>query len=45
MTRGFGKVVTWNGLDDSGRRVASGIYFYELVAEDATATRKMVVLK
>ena len=38
-------VVTWNGLDDAGHRVSSGVYFYRLVTDDYSATRKMVVLK
>jgi hypothetical protein len=35
----------WNGLDEYGNRVASGLYFYSLQAGDFTATRKMVILK
>jgi hypothetical protein len=37
--------VTWNGLDDAGRTVPSGIYFYELGTSDFTATRKLVRLR
>ena len=37
--------VIWNGLDNQGRRVSSGIYFYRLESMDAVETRKMVVLK
>ena len=37
--------VTWNGLDDTGRRVASGVYLYRLTAQDLTATRRLVLLK
>ncbi len=37
--------VIWDGKDDSGSRVASGVYFYKLVAGDFTATEKMVMLK
>lgn len=37
--------VTWNGLDDHGRRVASGVYVYRLVAGEQTLTRKMVMLR
>jgi hypothetical protein len=45
MAAGFGKQVVWNGLDNSGNRVSSGVYFYRLVAADFTATKKMVVMK
>lgn len=38
--------VIWNGHDDSGRQVASGIYFYRLVQKDGRAvTRKMILLR
>jgi len=35
----------WDGTDDRGRRVASGIYFYRLKAQSATLAKKIVVLK
>jgi len=37
--------VSWNGIDDNGVQVASGIYFYRLKMGDAAFTRKMVLLK
>ena len=35
----------WDGTDDAGRRVASGVYFYRLVADGRVLTRRMVLLK
>ena len=35
----------WDGRNEVGERVASGIYFYTLQTQDFTATRKMVILK
>jgi hypothetical protein len=35
----------WNGLDESGHSVNTGIYFYQLIAGQYRETRKMVLLK
>ena len=35
----------WDGRDDSGQLVRSGVYFYKLEAGDYTASRKMLLLK
>ena len=35
----------WDGMDDSGRMVSSGIYFYQIIAGDFKASRKMVMMK
>ena len=39
------KAIYWDGRNDLGEGVASGIYFYTLTAGDFSATRKMVILK
>ena len=39
------KAVYWNGRNQFGERVASGIYFYTLTAGNYSATRKMVISK
>lgn len=37
--------VVWNGKDESGRSVASGIYFYRLTTDKKTINKKMLMLK
>jgi M6 family metalloprotease-like protein len=37
--------VVWNGTDDSGRSVGSGIYFYRMTTDGYSETRKMILLK
>jgi hypothetical protein len=45
-TEGPGKkTVTWDGRNDRGRMVASGVYFYRLTSETFTKTRKMLLMK
>ena len=39
------KAVYWDGRNDLGEQVASGVYFYHLSAGDYSATRKMLILK
>ena len=37
--------VRWDGRDSAGQRVAAGVYFYRLVADGQTLTKKMTVMK
>ena len=39
------KAAYWDGRNDSGEQVASGVYFYQLRVGDYTALRRMVILK
>ncbi len=39
------KIVNWDGRDDKGRPVPSGIYFYQLRSDEFRETKKMLVLK
>ena len=38
-------VTTWDGLDSSGRQVASGIYFLRLRSLGLSESRKVVVIR
>lgn len=37
--------VTWNGKDDNGRNVSSGIYYYKMTAGNYNTTKKMILIK
>ena len=37
--------VQWNGKDEKGNPVGSGIYFYRLAAGSLTISRKMVLVR
>ncbi len=37
--------VNWDGTDDLGRSVASGLYFYRLQNEEHLQTRKMILMR
>jgi hypothetical protein len=37
--------VIWDGCDEQGRGVSSGIYLYRLSCADQTVTRKMLMAK
>ncbi len=37
--------IIWNGQDDRGRTVGSGVFFYRMVTRDFTDVRKMIMIK
>jgi len=37
--------VVWNGLDETGQRVSSGVYFYQMQAGGFSSVKKMVMVK
>jgi len=37
--------VQWDGTDDFGRTVSSGVYFYKLIAGDVVLNKKLAVMK
>ena len=37
--------VKWNGRDEKGDEVSTGIYFYQIKTREFTDTKKMVILK
>ena len=42
---GRNKAAYWDGRNDAGERITSGVYFYHLTAGDFAATKKMVIVK
>jgi len=45
-TMGTGSyTLTWNGTNDAGEHVSSGVYLYRIQAGEYTSVRKMVMLK
>ena len=45
MYRNRSRAIYWDGRNQLGEFVASGLYFYTLIAGEFTATRRMVILK
>tara|TARA_B100000315_G_scaffold260744_1_gene324734 strand:+ start:340 stop:1548 length:1209 start_codon:yes stop_codon:yes gene_type:complete len=39
------KTIVWDGIDDNGKPVTSGVYFYSIRTDNAFQTRKMILLK
>ena len=37
--------VIWNGIDDNGRNVSSGVYFYKMSTENYNSINKMILMK
>lgn len=37
--------IIWNGTDDNGQVVSSGVYFYEMNTGDYTSVKKMILMK
>ena len=37
--------VVWNGKDENGKPVSSGIYFYKMKAGEYTSMKKMILMK
>lgn len=38
-------VINWNGRDEGGSSVASGLYFYQIITDTFSKTRKMLLVK
>jgi hypothetical protein len=39
------RTVAWDGRDDSGRKAATGVYFFMLVTESGTASSRVALIK
>jgi hypothetical protein len=37
--------IHWNGMDNSGKSVASGVYFFKMSSGKFTSTKKMILMK
>jgi len=44
LNTGFYEII-WNGKDDEGNSVSSGIYFYKMKTSDYSKTRKMLLIR
>ena len=45
MYQSRGRAVYWDGRNQLGESVASGLYFYTLTADEFTGTRRMMIVK
>lgn len=39
------KSITWDGTNDNGEKLGSGIYFYKITAGDYISTKKMILIR
>jgi flagellar hook assembly protein FlgD len=37
--------VVWDGRDDTGKAVGSGVYFYRMTSGEYSSVRKMILIK
>lgn len=37
--------LTWKAVNDEGKKVANGVYLLRIIAEDASVTKKIAVIK
>ena len=37
--------VNWNGIDNTGKKVSSGVYFYHIRTDKKSLRKKMLLLK
>jgi flagellar hook assembly protein FlgD len=37
--------ILWNGKDENGKPVSSGVYFYKMKCSNYSFTKKMILLK
>jgi hypothetical protein len=37
--------VVWNGMDNKGKTVSSGVYFYHMLSKEYSSTKKMILMK
>lgn len=44
QTAGY-KMACWDGRDDTGNKVTSGIYFYKLTTDNFTCAKKMMLIR
>ena len=43
--RSRSRAIHWDGKNEFGEKVATGVYFYQLTAGDFSATRRMLIIK